>query len=308
MIDHPRTVIRVETNSQFALGSGGLSSETSRDRIEAIAGRIAQHFQLDQWPRCRVTVEQQPDSHHGLGSGTQLALAVTDGILRCIGLSAEDPVLALKLAARGRRSAVGIHGYFRGGMIFEDRDAEVTELASSAGQASSAELAGLNPLRKRLEIPDAWRVVLFRPRDVVATVSGDVESEKFECSHRDDSEIANHLTSTFESRIAPAVRSSRFDEFASAVEDFNRESGSLFASVQGGPYNGPAISELVAELQASGAVGVGQSSWGPTVFAWFASQAEADAFLASHRVRFPIHQVVQSLSTGRQVTCLAPTR
>jgi predicted sugar kinase len=52
----------------------------------------------------------------------------------------------------------------------------------------------------------------------------------------------------------------------------------LFASVQGGSYNGLEVASTIATLQAMGVQGVGQSSWGPGVFAWFESQASLNQF------------------------------
>jgi predicted sugar kinase len=42
--------------------------------------------------------------------------------------------------------------------------------------------------------------------------------------------------------------------------------GSLFASVQGGPYRNAVIAQTVDGLRRLGVQGAGQSSWGPTVF------------------------------------------
>jgi predicted sugar kinase len=48
-----------------------------------------------------------------------------------------------------------------------------------------------------------------------------------------------------------------------------------FESQQGGPYNGPELQERVRLLRRCGVQGVGQSSWGPTIFALCRSQEQA---------------------------------
>ena len=50
----------------------------------------------------------------------------------------------------------------------------------------------------------------------------------------------------------------------------------MFAPIQGGVFASPQIERRVAVLHECGATGVGQSSWGPTVFACFADQATAE--------------------------------
>ena len=49
--------------------------------------------------------------------------------------------------------------------------------------------------------------------------------------------------------------------------ELNARAGDAFAAAQGGRYAAPAVTALVARLRGLGVKGVGQSSWGPTVFA-----------------------------------------
>src|SRR5262249_35657950 len=67
--------------------------------------------------------------------------------------------------------------------------------------------------------------------------------------------------------MLPALIEADCRAFGEALFEFNRRAGELFAPVQGGPYAHPSIAELVAWLRRQGAVGAGQSSWGPAVFA-----------------------------------------
>jgi predicted sugar kinase len=41
----------------------------------------------------------------------------------------------------------------------------------------------------------------------------------------------------------------------------------MFAGIQNGPYNGPHIEALIRQIRDFGVKAVGQSSWGPCVFA-----------------------------------------
>ena len=52
-----------------------------------------------------------------------------------------------------------------------------------------------------------------------------------------------------------------------AIGEIQRRVGDYFAPAQGGRYASPAVAAVVARLRARGVRGVGQSSWGPTVFA-----------------------------------------
>src|SRR5262249_41806239 len=55
--------------------------------------------------------------------------------------------------------------------------------------------------------------------------------------------------------------------FGETLYEFNRRAGEMFARVQGGIYAHPRIDEIIKYIRSAGIRGVGQSSWGPTVFA-----------------------------------------
>ena len=114
----------------------------------------------------------------------------------------------------------------------------------------------------------------------MTNVSGQFERQQFATlSPADDAAVAT-LKRAVTNEILPAAEKQDFQSFASSLHRYNRESGQLFASVQGGPYHGAAVANLVQSLIRLGAQGVGQSSWGPGVFAWFRSRTEADDFAA----------------------------
>jgi beta-RFAP synthase len=227
----------------------------------------------------------RPDPHSGLGSGTQLALAVAESLCRFVDHPCDQVDLARRIARRGDRSAVGIHGYFAGGLIYE------------AGQPGCP----LNPVRRRVEVPGQWRVALYRPSEPFAAISGEREREQFSRLTDTRCDFRDELQSIAESEIVPAARAGDFKRFAEAVSTYNHRSGLLFASVQGGAYNGKTVADLVHSLADLGAVGVGQSSWGPSVFAWFASPEQADEFIRRLPPRFPRPLVARPLNQGRAI-------
>jgi predicted sugar kinase len=60
-------------------------------------------------------------------------------------------------------------------------------------------------------------------------------------------------------------------------------SGECFATRQGGPFNGPLLTQLVEQIRNLGHAGVGQTSWGPTVFVAVPSQSAAEQLAADVR-------------------------
>jgi predicted sugar kinase len=75
--------------------------------------------------------------------------------------------------------------------------------------------------------------------------------------------------------MLPALQRRDCRAFGEAVYQFGRMAGECFAPVQGGPFATSEISLLVEAIRGRGVSGVGQSSWGPTVFAICDSDVEA---------------------------------
>jgi predicted sugar kinase len=72
------------------------------------------------------------------------------------------------------------------------------------------------------------------------------------------------------------------------LHDFNARVGDVFAAAQGGTYAHPRLTELVAFIREQGIAGVGQSSWGPTIFAIVGDKDRADDLVRRVRRRFDL--------------------
>jgi beta-RFAP synthase len=195
-------------------------------------------------------IRRAAPEHSGLGTGTQLSLAIARLVAEaqqwtdCTG-----PVLA-PIAGRGARSAVGIHGFDRGGFLVEGGKREEGAIA---------------PLVFQHPFPEEWRIVLAIPRGE-AGLHGNAEREVFCQMDGIAPSRTPPLCRLTLMGILPALLENRFAEFGESLYDFNRLAGELFRTVQGGPYSKTAT-PIVEAIRRLGVVGAGQSSWGPTVFA-----------------------------------------
>ena len=75
--------------------------------------------------------------------------------------------------------------------------------------------------------------------------------------------------------------------------------GLCFAANQGGPYFTPQLARLVEEIRELGVRGVGQSSWGPTLFALLPDEAAAQRF---------IERMSSTAAQQLDLTIAAPTK
>lgn len=223
-------------------------------------------------PPQHLVVEHCPPEHTGLGTGTQLGLAVARALEMASGSAAGDVTELARQVGRGFRSALGIHGFAQGGFLVE------------AGKGAAAAIA---PLVARLPFPEPWRVVVALPSGGTGR-HGVPEIEAFQ-------QLAGtgpvHATSDALCRLVllgmlPALVEHDLEAFGEAVYDINARVGEVFAPVQGGTYSSPRTAELVNFVRRQGVRGVGQSSWGPAVFAVVGDEKRAEHLVSCLREQF----------------------
>jgi beta-RFAP synthase len=219
------------------------------ERAAEFARRFLAHHGLPDGALVRV--HQALPRHAGLGSGTQLALAVARALAELHGLPHDARGLA-RAVGRGRRSAVGTWIFADGGLVVE------------GGRPVDRDECG--PLIARLPFPPEWRCVMAIPETAAPGLSGATEEAAFASlpapAMRDVERVA-HLVLM---RLLPAAAEGDLREFGRALTEVQTITGSWFASIQGGAYTSGPSAELVRRMPDWGALGVGQSSWGPAVY------------------------------------------
>jgi beta-ribofuranosylaminobenzene 5'-phosphate synthase len=256
-IERPAVELVVRRNDRLKV-RGPLAA-----RADEFARRWAAFHKLPSEPAFHVEVTAAPREHAGLGVGTQLGLSVAAALNALFDMPPSSPAELALSVGRGLRSAVGTYGFVHGGLI-----AERGKLASEP----------LSPLDCRLELPAEWRFVLVCPREAKG-LSGTAERRAFGTLPNVAPQITGRLIEELRERMLPAAAQARFDEFSESVYQFGRLAGMCFADKQGGPYNGPQLTALVETIRALGVRGVGQSSWGPTLFALLPDEPAATEFL-----------------------------
>jgi beta-RFAP synthase len=247
MIEAPGLVVRAEPADAWS-AEGPLA-----ERALASAGRFVASVEEETpgavVPAQRLVVEAAPREHVGLGSGTQIALAVAKLLAEALGRSMSPAELARRVQ-RAARSALGVHGFAQGGFLVE------------GGKRAGAELS---PLVARMAFPPAWWVVLVLPRQRTGLHGPDEQAAfaRLKCSQATTEALCRLVLLG----MLPALAEEDLSAFGEALFDFNARAGEVFAPAQGGTYAGAAVEELIEFIRRQGVAGAGQSSWGPGVFA-----------------------------------------
>lgn len=255
------TRIRAAAAEAFAVE--GREAERARRCVELMRA----HFKLRQ--PVRLVVDDAIPSHAGLGSGTQLALAVGTALARLNGIPTGPRDLA-RVLDRGNRSGIGIGAFEAGGFLVD----------SGRGRADEPPL-----ITSRLPFPPSWRVVLiFDPE--FRGLHGPKEAAAFRELPPLSEAVSGHLCRLALMRVLPGLVEADIGEFGAAVAEIQRIVGDHFAPAQGGRFASRPVAEALAWIEAQGVACVGQSSWGPTGFAIVDSELAAHALARQLRARF----------------------
>ena len=232
-----------------------------RGRAERLARRFAEALKLA--PVGELEVAEAIPAHAGLGSGTQLAIAIASAFRLFAGLP-QDPLGDARLLDRGARSGVGAALFERGGLVVD------------AGRGAHTDMP---PVISHLPFPAEWRIVLMLdPR--LEGAHGEEERRAFAGLPPFPETGAAEICRRLVMQVLPGAVERDLAAFGEGVARIQERLGDHFAPAQGGGrFTSAAVGRVARRLEALGARGIGQSSWGPTGFAFAADHDEAE-FLA----------------------------
>lgn len=220
-------------------------------------------------PPLAVAIEETIPAHAGLGSGTQLGLALGMGAARLMGLETRPRDVA-RLLERGARSGIGIGAFEEGGFILD------------GGRGRAPEPP---PVTVRLPFPPSWRLLLILDEGSEG-LHGSGETGAFQDLPPSTPERAGELCRRVVMQLLPGIVTADLAAVSEAIGLIQRRVGDHFAPAQGGRFTSPAVSEVLAWLERQGIAGIGQSSWGPTGFALLADERAAHDIRRAAEQRF----------------------
>jgi beta-ribofuranosylaminobenzene 5'-phosphate synthase len=276
----------------LALSGVHVRLSAERASVSAVSGAQAQRAQAymeAMQARCRIPlrasirIDEAIPEHAGLGSGTQLGIAVGIAVSRLYGLNLTVREVAA-IVHRGNRSGIGIGAFEAGGFLVD----------GGRGQHT-----GIPPVVARVDFPPPWRVVLVCDRRSQG-LHGAEETAAFGKLPR----LAEHQSEALCRRILmqalPAAVERDFDAFSEAIGELQRVTGEYFAPAQGGRYSSGRVAEVLGWFERHGVHGVGQSSWGPTGFGLVRSQEQADRLVSQLRAELQLSpEIGLSVCGGR---------
>ncbi len=278
MLDRPNVVLEASNSTnEFQIEC----HKYYRESIEVInekASRIFKAFNISN-KNFHFNLKRYYPSHVGLGSKTQLSLAIATAIIK---LKEIDVPLAelTKLVKRGGTSGIGWRGFETGGFIIDGghdfgigKEKE-TFLPSSASTTANPALTLV-----RYPIPENWRFILVIP-NIKKGAYGDEEISIFQKYAPILKEEVTEVSHQILMKMIPGILKNNLECFG---EGLQRIQNIGFKKVEISLQN-QIVKNLIKFFEEKNIKAYGMSSFGPSVVAITESDEEVNALLKDTQI------------------------
>lgn len=219
-----------------------------KEHVKTLAKRFFETYNI-KLNAC-INVKKVISEHIGLGSGTQLTLAVATALAKLFNIKASVQELA-EAMGRGKRTSVGTTIFEQGGFVVD------------GGKSSIKKRFPATIFRQ--PFPQNWRFVVAVP-NVNKGLAKTEENAAFETLSPMKAEDSGKICRLTMMKLLPALVEHDIESFGEALTQIQIIIGDYFGEVQGGTYASQTATEGIVLMQKLGVYGVGQSSWGPTFY------------------------------------------
>ena len=300
-LEQPRTVISAKQRRGFEASCP--MEPGFKERLEASVRAVCGHYAL---PGASVEIRERARPHMGLGSASQTLIGAGIAVSALYGLNPSAKEIAA-VVGRGGTSGIGVAAIQSGGFILDGGHRFRRGEGSKSGYSPSSASVGAPPppILARYDFPN-WDVLIVIPQGEGA--SGDRERDLFEEACPVAAEDVEKMCRILLAQMLPAVLEEDLESFGAAMEAYQGFGFKVFEAAT----QGPLIAACADFLRENGGVGVGMSSWGPTLYAfgrdlstlrvkagrWLASNGGGEALLTkANNVGF---QELSSVVSDRQ--------
>jgi beta-ribofuranosylaminobenzene 5'-phosphate synthase len=224
--------------------------------------------------RVSINVKQTIPEHVGLGSDTQLSLAVAECINRLLGLNLSTYELA-RIMGRGGTSGIGVAAFESGGFILDGGHSfgrgkeKETFLPSSASEAPPPRVLA------RYDFPQDWGFIIATPTTGKGAFGRREVSIFRELCPVPDADVAG-ISRIILMKILPSLLEHDIETFGSGLSDLQNLGFAKAAKRLMHPATGKCIEALLQ----GGAYGAGQSSFGPTAYGLIKRNERKEALMS----------------------------
>jgi len=260
-LDYPNVVLEASESEEI-----GVRGE-ERVSVERLASMFLKHFKIPSG--AQIEVKSTIPKHVGLGSNTQLSLAVASVLSRIYGIKKTTRELAI-IMKRGGTSGIGVAAFEKGGLILDGGHSFGRGGEKQSFLPSSASKAQPAPVLVRYAFPEDWFFVIAIPH-IHRGVHGEEEIHVFKERCPINAAYVGKACRIVLMKLLPAVLERNIERFGSGLTEL-QDAG--FASATKDLMH-PVVRRCIRFMLKKGAYGAGQSSFGPSTFGLVEGEDEA---------------------------------
>jgi len=255
-INRPNVILEAQQSETLTV------TGEKNEQVKSLAKRFFDAYHIK--ANADIHVKQAIPEHVGLGSGTQLALAVATALAKLYNVKTSTQELALAMG-RAQRSSIGTAVFEKGGFIVDGGKATKDGVYASES---------FPPVILRQPFPEDWAFVVAIP-NVKKGLSKDEEVAAFKRLSPMPAEDVGRICRLIMMKLLPSLAEHDIKNFGEALTQIQIIVGTYFAQAQGGTYSSATATDGIRLMQKLGVHGVGQSSWGPTFYGLCQNEKEA---------------------------------
>jgi len=241
-INQPNVVLEAQPSEKLSV------TGEKNELVKSLAKRFLETYGIK--ANVSINVKQAIPEHSGLGSGTQISLAVATALSKLFNINASTQKLA-EVMGRGQRTSVGTTVFEQGGFVVD------------GGKCTGRNGFPVTILRQ--PFPQDWSFVVVIP-DVNKGLAKNEEAAAFKALPPMTAQEVGRICRLTMMKLLPSLVEGDIKSFGEALTQIQSVIGDYFAEIQGGTYASQIVADGIELLQKIGAYGTGQSSWGPAFY------------------------------------------
>lgn len=255
-IDHPNVILEAQNSKTFSV------TGKKTELVTLLSKKFLTAYSIN--GNVKIHVEKTIPEHAGLGSGTQIALAVATALSKLFQINPPTQELS-HVMGRMKRTGVGTAIFDQGGFVVDGGKKMKNGIVVPES---------FPPLIFRYPFPEDWMFVVAIP-DVKRGLAKSNEQNAFAQVPEMPADLVGKICWLTMMKLLPALVDQDIESFGEALTTIQVVVGDFFASVQGGTFSSSVAAQGIDFMKASRAYGVGQSSWGPAVYGLVQGETQA---------------------------------
>lgn len=263
-IKEPYCKMKFKKSEQIIV-KGSRAEEVKKTLLKLI-NVLRQKDYLNKKQGITVEVKNILPFHSGLGSGTQIALTLAEGLNIIYSLNLDKFKLAKLADRKHSRSAVGFGAFYFGGFIVDGgRRTEEKENDDY-----------LPPILFNEKMPEEWSFIIIIPNLNKNKMAGKKEIKTFKKLRKMKIELSAENCHHLLLGMLPALKEKNLKSFSYHLNKVEDNVADYFSELQSGRYTSEYSQEIIDYLENKNILARGQSSWGPTLYALLDDKDKAE--------------------------------